>query len=239
MFDVSQTHADPSLWEGLKTLDFSAFYQLLFSLEGFPGGSDSIESDCNTGEITMKNGVTNLALLRGGSPEPRALCGPVFVCLVLEPCLLVCLASLDTSSPGEPSTWPSRHQAPQGPDFSPPRSSNPRAWWPCYQVSGFRSHATLSRKTFWLSLVSQEELASCSRCPSSRWLAFIPQDTLCRCHTPAGPQALRAGRAWVSLLLGAAIPAQDLEKVCSVKAIKEINSHFIANVMLSCDSPCV
>ena len=162
MFDVSQTHADRSLWEGLKTLDFSAFYQLLFSLEGFPGGSDSIESDCNTGEITMKNWVTNLALLRGGSPEPRALCGPVFICLVLEPCLLACLASSDTSRPGEPSTWPPRHQAPQGPDFSPPRSPNPRAWWPCYQVSGFRSHVTLSRKTFWLSLVSQEELASCA-----------------------------------------------------------------------------
>lgn len=59
----------------------------------------------------MKNRVTNLALLRGGSPEPRALCGPVFA-LFLS---LVCwrgLASLDTSSPGEPSTWPPMHQDP-------------------------------------------------------------------------------------------------------------------------------
>lgn len=76
----------------------------------------------------MKNQVTNLALLRGGSPEPRALCGPVFVCLLLEPCLLAwsCLLGIpraqENQAHGHPCTRPcsaqiSLHLAAQTPEL--------------------------------------------------------------------------------------------------------------------------
>ena len=115
----------------------------------------------------MKNRVTNLALLRGGSPEPRALCGPVFA-LFLS---LVCwrgLASLDTSSPGEPSTWPPMHQDPV-PRFlstSHPKSQSLTAMLSSFRIQvtreaiqkGFLTFTGLSRRAGQLFLVPLKSL---------------------------------------------------------------------------------